>query len=781
MGVSADNPVTGHRCSIGLTARGLRAGSESPTMRFVPFKRAAARAEPAQGVRLSAWARAERVLLNLLIFMLISYQVALPLVGIMTSAGGPAHVVGSLTVLVALVYAGWLYRVRASPSPTPGDSRWDLVAVWALLLGGLATEILMGSDTVVSGMANTAFLTINGATYCGNVRLRLPLALGPLTVAMASHIVMLHRLPVVGIGGALNILAVGVACRLLARTIRSGADQDDRVYFKIRAAERAEALARVHDALGLLNVISRSNPSADLDMAVRATSARTDSWVSGASPAFPALGQSILAVAQQFPDLDVRVDVTEIAQRAVRMEVCEATATALHTLLTNVRLHADAQHVLILVSVAGDCWTLTVADDGRGFGSNQLKQQGGLNKIARAALTSVGCDLAVTSTAGVGTVATITGTFGAAESPQPRPHLSTRFSTWLDRPTDEVAKVRLIVDIAQASLLALLIVFSVVGGRYLAAHTPADMPTTLLVVVGVACASLFWLLGPVPSQLVSFVLTTAAVCIGAALTWAEGPAAVDGDKFGILLMTCPVLMVVLARPASRFLSLTSSALQLLILGRIDIVSGIFAAALIAVSVVVAALIAATLLRFAHEVVADKNRIIELERTSAGRILRRQVWAMRVPEGIGSAQASDALDEEAAERRRMIKAEANSFLRAEPLVQGAESIAEASTEPGDDSRLVVLSVLARLKDLNGGQMMSVQSTRGPSGWQVSILVPKTDTATVERQLAGLLRSAPGQRHRVSVRAAGSSSVTTIRGTGAPPAVRGDITIDAGRPL
>ncbi len=74
-----------------------------------------------------------------------------------------------------------------------------------------------------------------------------------------------------------------------------------------------------------------------------------------------------------------------------------------HEAITNVARHAQAQRVTVSMDIEGECFVLTLADDGIGFDA-MAKNSSALGLLSMAERArEIGADLAITSTPGAGT------------------------------------------------------------------------------------------------------------------------------------------------------------------------------------------------------------------------------------------------------------------------------------------------------------------------------------------------------------------------------------------
>ena len=582
--------------------------------------------------RVCAGVRAERVMSIVLVTMLLGFgavpEVALLLKGDTVRA---VLIVAAVATVVALGYGLWL---KSGRSVQDRDGRlhsiWvDRVAIGGLLGTGLTLELLVKDVSVISGLVNPGFGGILASMYAAGVRLRLRSNLLLVALAVAGHVVALQDRPIAGVEGAVNILLICGAARLGAREIRRAGETQDRAFAAAEFLEREEGVARVHDGLGLLHVAMRQQPSTELLLAAGATSKRTAQWMSGQSDDVVTMASGIYAMAAQFPDLPLEIHLADLAESEA--VVVAAVDRAVHTLLTNVRMHSEADHVAIIGHSAADTWTVTITDDGRGFTSGTPHLAGGIERIARAALHSVGAELTVTSTVGVGTTAVIaglSGTRGVDADWRSASWWSHRFTSWQARPMQGRQRVLWISDLGQLFLLGLPSCFLLIGAGYLRRHVQVPDVALTLAVIGVICLSLLWVAGPHPPRLPALVLSIGAFACGASVVSMEGADAIVGDKAGILLMLSAAVMISGARPEFLPVGIAAAVVTLLILGRVDVASGVITAVVMVVGSIAAAMIVSSLLRFAAETEVDIQRVADVERRLAGEVVQRQIAAIQ---------------------------------------------------------------------------------------------------------------------------------------------------------
>lgn len=581
--------------------------------------------------RVCAGVRAERVMSVVLVTMLLGFG-AVPEVMLLLKddSASAVRIVAAVATVVALAYGLWLWSGRSVQDRNGRHhSIWvDRVAVGGLLGTGLTLELLVKDVSVISGLGNPCFGGILASMYAAGVRLRLRSDLLLVAVAVAGHVVALRDRPIAGVEGAVNILLICGAARLGAREIRRAGEAQDQAFAAAEFIEREDGVARVHDGLGLLRVAMRARPSTELLLAARATSKRTDQWMSGQSDDVVTMASGVYAMAAQFPDLPLEIHLDALTESEA--VVVAAVDRAVHTLLTNVRMHSEADHVAI-VGRSADTWTVTITDDGRGFNSGSPNPAGGIERIARAALHSVGAELTVTSAVGGGTTAVIAGLSRPRRVDtdcRSASWWSRRFTSWQDRPMQGQQRVLWISDLGQLFMLGLPSCFLLIGAGYLRRHVQVPDVALTVAIVGVICLSLLWVAGPRPPRLPALVLSIGAFACGASVVSMEGADAIVGDKVGILLMLSAAVMISGGRPKFWPVGMAAAVVTLLILSRVDVASGVVTAVVMVVGSIAAALIVRSLLRFAAETEVDIRRVSNVERRLAGEVLQRQISAIQ---------------------------------------------------------------------------------------------------------------------------------------------------------
>lgn len=329
---------------------------------------------------------------------------------------------------IGLVGTVGLSVVRRRP-PGPVWVVADVAMAVALLLLGLLTvpeEFRTGSWIGFQGAWTIAVV-------CGLVGVRRRGAwlvlLGALAVARAVYLLPTvatgNEVPTV-VGEILTLFVLGPLAWFGTGVLYRIAEDADRAReYAARLAREAEerrARAAIHNGTALLKLL--------VDQAAQdPTDSRTPSqvWVQAASEvnrmrAYLSGGADtrggddephdlaalVEAVATEFADLPL--DVVPDLARGVRLgDEAPDVATALRSLLINVRQHAGATRVVLHAEELedGDGWAVTVHDDGVGFDPATTEQGVGLRGLVVEALAAHGVRTSVDSVPGLGTTVTL--------------------------------------------------------------------------------------------------------------------------------------------------------------------------------------------------------------------------------------------------------------------------------------------------------------------------------------------------------------------------------------
>ncbi|HIW29127.1 MAG TPA: hypothetical protein H9987_03825 [Candidatus Luteococcus avicola] len=214
------------------------------------------------------------------------------------------------------------------------------------------------------------------------------------------------------------LLMAGVASALWAY-LRSIAERADAFRLAAveatRQAERERYRSVVHDASGLLRMLSEGPESGALREVLLAQASQEATklrrYLAEESSASPGqLGDVIRRACDCFTDLPIEFNVqlgqaASIGDRRVR----DALEAAIETVLHNVRRHAAASEVVIHADLQDGAWTVVIRDDGRGFDPATRHHGYGLDVQLGSALARHGINSTIASTPGRGTAITLRG------------------------------------------------------------------------------------------------------------------------------------------------------------------------------------------------------------------------------------------------------------------------------------------------------------------------------------------------------------------------------------
>jgi hypothetical protein len=469
-----------------------------------------------------------------------------------------------------------------------------------------------------------------------------------------GHAVALRTMPTESLQGAAELAVIWAGTRLVVAEVRRAAWDAQEASEAARQAEREEASARVHDALGLLRVVARGDGAgAGLQRAAQETARRTEVWLQDSSGG-PTLAQAIAAVIGQFPDLDVALDVTRLSAPA-DSSVVTAVGRAVHTLLGNVREHAGAARVDIMAVDAPGGWILRIRDNGRGFDVAATTPGGGLSRYTHAALNAVGVVMNLVSAPGAGTTVTLQASSSGAPTDPPQHGRAGRFAAWRARPAGGLARAAWISDVMQAALVASFAVMVMTGYPHLLGHSQRPTGAGALVAAGAVLLTVTWLGGPRPPRVLAVAATVVAVAAGGVITVLNGPEPMVGDKLGIVLMAWSCMLLAAARPEYRWISVGLAVVPLAVFGHVDVISGLVGALLVVMGSLVAARLVSALTDLGSEADRDRHRAADSERRSAARLLYRQAAV------ISDAATTTATDQ-LADRLAAVAKQAEHYLR-----------------------------------------------------------------------------------------------------------------------
>jgi hypothetical protein len=607
--------------------------------------------------------RAEQVLTRLLSLIVFGNFITQPLSIAAEWAGSRYSVEGLGAPVIGLSYGAWLLRKARRCPRSFGNASWrrgwspDLAFIVLIAGAGLALEAVVFTPSVAASMNNAGFTALGACAYAAAARLSWRVSLPILLVVMVGHAVALKATPTEGLQGALQLASIWAATRLVVAEVRRAGRAAEDACELARRAEREEASARVHDALGLLRVAARGDGAgADLARAAAETTRRTDAWLNGSS--VPAgLAEAIELVVGQFPDLDIELNIDAILVMA-DPTVVTMVARAVHTLLGNVREHAGAARVEIIATGTPGGWTLTIRDDGRGFDVSSTNPRAGLTRYTHDALGAVGVAMSLQSAPGLGTTVTLRAPH-ILKPPDARPtgqaRGAPRFAAWRSRPQGGVSRAAWISDVSQAGLVASYAVMVMSGYGHLLRHSERPAAGGILVIAGTTLMIVTWLRGPRPPTMLAVTATVFAVCAGGITTALNGQDAATGDKLGIMLMAWSCMLLAAARPDCRWLAVGLALVPLTVLGRVDIVSGVVSALFVVLASLVAAWLVSSLTEFGTQADVDRRRAGAVERRSAAPLLFRQASVI-------SDAATSSASNRFADRLSVIARQAEDYLQ-----------------------------------------------------------------------------------------------------------------------
>lgn len=225
---------------------------------------------------------------------------------------------------------------------------------------------------------------------------------------------------------SLALVGFALGAWVTARFVRDLAATADDARAEAAELARRAAIDRqrllLHDQATVLSLLSRPGLGADVESVLRkqaslgsrrilAFLAREELPADGAAGgADVSLTDVVCAVAEEFGDLPLTVNVDLAVAVRVTAAVAHALADAVRTLLHNVRTHAHAT----AVTVHADClpqgaWEVSVQDDGIGFDPGE-PYGFGLQVQAGSALRAAGMRVTIDSASAEGTKVTIVGT-----------------------------------------------------------------------------------------------------------------------------------------------------------------------------------------------------------------------------------------------------------------------------------------------------------------------------------------------------------------------------------
>ncbi|WP_313405309.1 ATP-binding protein [Aeromicrobium sp.] len=353
---------------------------------------------------------------------------AVVLVQIVLSVPAGARLATSSAAYVALALAATvvslllIVQCLATGSVRPG---WwhvpDLVVAWAAfaVMGLLmpATHIVGTWEAWAAGFAiNVAALASTWLRPLVSVVHGIALGGWYFAWASATGITSVAT----NVSNAITIPGYALVVALLVHYLRSLAADADRSREEAVAATRALELGRyqltVHDASSILRLLSDEDTPAEVLPGLRVQADREATRLRNYLSAQPlerpgdrTVGSMLGDALEGFDDLPLELAVDLGSHARLTEEVWQATGRAVATVLHNVRLHANADQVVVHADCDGGSWEVVVSDDGRGFDQTSQPLGFGLDTQAGQALREVGVSAEIRSAPGRGTSVTFTG------------------------------------------------------------------------------------------------------------------------------------------------------------------------------------------------------------------------------------------------------------------------------------------------------------------------------------------------------------------------------------
>jgi signal transduction histidine kinase len=222
------------------------------------------------------------------------------------------------------------------------------------------------------------------------------------------------------------LVGFAVGAWLTARLVRELARAADEARAEAAEAARRAAVERqrglLHDQATVLSLLSRPGLPPETESALRHQAARGSKQIraflaheDAPAAGSPTDGRSVplaavlAAVADEFADLPLTLNVDLAGQVRVAAAAAQTLAAAVRTLLHNVRRHAAATAVTVHADELPDgSWEVTVQDDGVGFDPARAPGYG-LRVQAGSRLRELGMTAVVDAAPGEGTRVSIAG------------------------------------------------------------------------------------------------------------------------------------------------------------------------------------------------------------------------------------------------------------------------------------------------------------------------------------------------------------------------------------
>jgi hypothetical protein len=692
-----------------------------------------------------------------------------------SDASTHAVVLAALSGGLCLAYGVWLWRVAAHAGAV---RRREAISIWCLCGLGLSTEVVASSG-VSSGMTNAGFVVLAAGVYAAAGRLPWLVSIPGAVLVAVGHAFALSATPSQGRQGAVQLLLTGAMFALVASEVRRAGRDADQACLEVRRVEHEEGQARVHDGLALLRVVDRSGVvGEDLRSAVRASVDRARSGLE-TEPGPVDLAGAVSAVVDQFPDLRVHNDVDGLGW-VTSTDLVVNVSRATHTLLANIREHANASQVRVVGTADEHGWSLVVSDDGRGFDEASTPRRDGLTRHSEDALRGVGAAMRVQSTPGVGTAVSIRGSRPhATEGPAQGPAVWRRLRRWVRPPARGLERALWISDLVQTGLLVTFLAPAATGFGQVSRVEHRPFLTALLVLTGALLLGVLWLLGPRAKVTLAVPTASLALAAGATATWIVPADAVQGSKLGVMIMAWSCLMLAVAVPDRRSLVLILSLVPFGVLASGFPAVGAVTTLWAGLGSLVAARIVGILTTLGLEADGDRRRAVILERGAVARLLLGQSIAvderLRERGDVPSLSHTSAASAEARawpehgdseSLGALIRATCENTRRARGVDLQTDQL--DAVDPSDSGRAAARAVpelVVALLHAGAAAPLRVRGAASTLGWQITLFgtgsrPPELDQALA--QFRGLLahhrvmldcRSLPGGDVQLVLRPAG----------------------------
>ncbi len=221
-------------------------------------------------------------------------------------------------------------------------------------------------------------------------------------------------------GTALNFMMFALLLFMISsfvqRLARAADDARQEAALAAAEAEHHRARVLVHDSVGMLSLLTEVETPDVVAQSVRAQAQETVRRMRNylteeggaritANP--HTLGEVIGTAIAGFEDLPLELLIDLGKDIPVSPERSAAVEQALRTLLQNVRIHAEANEVVIHACATDRGWELTLRDDGVGFDLSEASLGFGLRHQVMTGLSRVGVACEIASEPGGGTSVTL--------------------------------------------------------------------------------------------------------------------------------------------------------------------------------------------------------------------------------------------------------------------------------------------------------------------------------------------------------------------------------------